>query len=191
MLSPGRNEQLLEESEAGAAVRRRVGAAMTEAMRQEWFTLGMHLGYRYEDSPVCISDGTPPTPDDPRHYVATARPGSRAPHVWLADGRSTLDLFGRGFVLVRIGAHAPGVAPLVEAARQRRVPLEVVALNTPAVAAAYERRIVLVRPDGHVAWRADDLADADQIISTVCGLGAQTGVASRQRPPAHQVAQVR
>ncbi len=30
-------------------------------------------------------------------YVPTARPGHRAPHALLADGRSTLDLFGRGF----------------------------------------------------------------------------------------------
>ena len=89
MLSPGRNEELLDDTEAGAALRRRVGAAMTEAMRQEWFTLGMHLGYRYEDSPVCVPDGTAPTPDDTRNYIPTTRHGSRAPHVWLADSRST------------------------------------------------------------------------------------------------------
>ena len=109
MRSPGRNDELLDDTEAGAATRRRVGAAMTEAMRHEWYTLGMHLGYRYENSPVCIADGTPPTPDDPRNYVPTTRPGSRAPHVWLANGNSTLDLFGRNYVLMRIGARAPDV----------------------------------------------------------------------------------
>ena len=45
-------------------------------------------------------------PIEVRRYVPTARPGSRAPHVWLADGRSTLDLFGRGFVLLRLGDEA-------------------------------------------------------------------------------------
>ncbi len=82
-LSPGRNEELLDDTEIGAALRQRVGVAMTEAMRHEWYTLGMHLGYRYENSPICIPDGTPPTPDDSRNYIPTARPGSRAPHVWL------------------------------------------------------------------------------------------------------------
>ena len=42
-------------------------------------------------------------PDDPENFVPSARPGSRAPHALPADGRSTLDLFGRGFVLLRFG----------------------------------------------------------------------------------------
>ena len=88
MLSPGENGNLLEDSAGGAETRRRIGQALAEAMRHEWYTLGMHLGYRYEDSPICLPDGTPPTPDDPRNYIPTARPGSRAPHVWLSDGRS-------------------------------------------------------------------------------------------------------
>jgi hypothetical protein len=37
------------------------------------------------------------------------------------------------------------------------VPLEVVSLDEPDVARAYERGLVLVRPDGHVAWRGDAL----------------------------------
>jgi hypothetical protein len=153
---------------------------MTEAMRQEWFTLGMHLGYRYEDSPVCVPDGTAPTPDDTRNYIPTTRHGSRAPHVWLADSRSTLDLFGRSFVLLRLGARAPDVAPLVQAARQRRVPLEVVSIEEPAAVSAYERRLVLVRPDGHVAWRGDDLADPRMVIDTVCGLDERAGLTVRE-----------
>jgi len=35
------------------------------------------------------------------------------------------------------------------------VPLSVVALDEDAVASAYERKLVLVRPDGFVAWRDD------------------------------------
>jgi hypothetical protein len=36
---------------------------------------------------------------------------------------------------------------------------------------AYERRLVLVRPDGHVAWRADaEPADAHAIIDRVRGV---------------------
>ena len=57
-------------------------------------TIGLQLGYRYEDSPIIVPDGTPAPPDDPENFVASARPGSRAPHVALADGSSTLDLYG-------------------------------------------------------------------------------------------------
>jgi hypothetical protein len=38
--------------------------------------------------------------------------------------------------------------------------------------ALYERRLVLVRPDGHVAWRGDEVpADAAWVIDTVRGAG--------------------
>jgi 2-polyprenyl-6-methoxyphenol hydroxylase-like FAD-dependent oxidoreductase len=190
MLSPGRNDDLLSPDEAGAATRKRVGEGLSQAMKHEWYTLGMHLGYRYESSPICVPDGTPSIPDDPMHYVPTSRPGSRAPHVWLADGRSTLDLFGRGFVLMQIGPHALDVEPLVQAARQKRVPLQVVAIDEPAVTAAYERRLVLVRPDGHVAWRGDDLADPHMIIDTVCGRRGEANAASSCDRPSQQVAQL-
>jgi hypothetical protein len=39
------------------------------------------------------------------------------------------------------------------------VPLTVVPLADPRIAALYERKLVLVRPDGHVAWRGDALPD--------------------------------
>lgn len=88
-------------------------------------------------------------------YVPTARPGSRAPHAWLAEGRSTLDLFGKGFVLLAFGSAAGDASPIVEAARVRGMPLKMVAIEDSAIAKLYERRLVLVRPDGHVAWRDD------------------------------------
>jgi hypothetical protein len=60
------------------------------------------------------------------------------------------------------------------------VPLEVVALDAPDVIKAYERRLVLVRPDGHVAWRADaEPQDARVLVDVV--RGAQT-LADGARP---------
>jgi hypothetical protein len=56
------------------------------------------------------------------------------------------------------------------AAAQAGVPLEVIALDVPEVSELYERRLVLVRPDGHVAWRADEPpADARAVIEVVRG----------------------
>jgi 2-polyprenyl-6-methoxyphenol hydroxylase-like FAD-dependent oxidoreductase len=155
----------------GDAARKAYGDWYTELMSHEWFMNGYHLGYRYDDSPIVVPDGTSAPPLEGRTYTQTARPGARAPHVWLADGRSTLDLYGRGFVLLRLGADAPAGEALQRAARERRVPLEVVAIEAPDVLKAYERRLVLVRPDGHVAWRADaEPADADAIIDRVRGV---------------------
>jgi hypothetical protein len=60
--------------------------------------------------------------------------------------------------------------PLIQAAQARGVPLEFVTLAEPQVAALYERKFVLVRPDGHVAWRADRMPDEpDRLIDVVRG----------------------
>jgi hypothetical protein len=92
-------------------------------------------------------------------YTQTARPGARAPHAWLADGSSTLDLFRREFVLMRIGAARADGAALIAAATERGLPLTVVDVDEPAVSDAYGMSLILVRPDGHVAWRGDGLPD--------------------------------
>ena len=88
-----------------------------------------------------------------RTYVQESRAGARAPHVWLRDGRSTLDLFGLDFVLLRFTA-----APRRNRSRRRCASAAcrcgVVELaDEPAAVAAYAAPLVLVRPDGHVAWR--------------------------------------
>ena len=141
------------------AARRDYGARYTEMMRREWFSMGIHLGYVYEGSPIVVPDGTPRPPDEVSSYAPTARPGSRSPHVWLAEGRSILDLFGRRFVLLRFGAAPPAVDALAAEAARVGLPLETVDILHEEAAALYERRLVLVRPDGQVAWRADALPD--------------------------------
>ena len=161
---------IFQPGHAGDAARRVFGAKFTTLMRREWFTLGIQLGYRYENSPICVPDGTPAPPDETATYVQTARPGHRAPHVWLTSDRSTLDLFGRGFVLMRFGAAPTDAAPLVKTAAERRVALKVHDIHNEGAAALFERRLVLVRPDGHVAWRGDEVPkDVARMIDTVRG----------------------
>lgn len=162
---------ILDDTAAGAATRRRIGEHMRVAGREDWDSIGLQLGYRYDDSPLCVPDGTPPPEITVTDYQQTARPGARAPHAYLPDGRSTLDLFGRGFVLLCFpGADDPG--PLVAAARARGVPLQTVEIDQPEIAALYGRRSVLVRPDGFVAWRDDALpADSHRVIDVVRGEG--------------------
>jgi hypothetical protein len=58
-------------------------------------------------------------------------------------------------MLVRLGVSAPDGDEIAKAAEKRGVPLRKVTLEEPEAAKFYERKLVLVRPDGHVAWRGD------------------------------------
>jgi hypothetical protein len=178
MLSVGAHPDIADDTPQGAATRAEVGREFTEMRRREWFTLGIHLGYRYEESPICWPDGTQAPPDDAKAYVPVARPGHRAPHAFLADGRSALDLFGRGFVLLGFGAQADEAAPLLDAAQERGVPVEFAPLTEPHIAALYERKFVLVRPDGHVAWRDDRMPQEPlRVIDVVRGAAVPCKIA--------------
>jgi 2-polyprenyl-6-methoxyphenol hydroxylase-like FAD-dependent oxidoreductase len=157
-----------DDTEAGRALRARLGRDLVRDVGAMFRTIGMQIGYRYEDSPIIVPDGSPAVPDHPENFVASARPGARAPHVPLKDGSSMLDLYGREFTLVRFD----GVdgEPLAAAAAKRNVPLRTVAIDDPGAAALYERKLVLVRPDGHVAWRGDrPPADPLALIDRVRG----------------------
>ncbi len=161
------------------------GARQREAFRRALFdsdvmrhhdTDGIALGYRYDGSPVIRADGSEPAADEVRTYIPTARPGHRAPHAWIGDGRSTLDLFGTGLTLLSFGAPAAATQAFVGAAASRGVPLTVAPVAEPEAARLYERRLVLVRPDGHVAWRGDDApVDPGAILDVVRGAKVWAG----------------
>jgi hypothetical protein len=71
---------------------------------------------------------------------------------------------------VRFGDQAGDVSAFERAFAARGVPLTVETVADPAVTALYERRLVLVRPDGHIAWRADALpANPLALADTVRG----------------------
>ncbi|CAB5300975.1 monooxygenase FAD-binding protein [Burkholderia multivorans] len=172
MLTPRENlnARVFEPGPEGDVARKIFGDAYTQMMKREWYTIGIHLGYRYEGSSIVVSDGTPEPEDTVNTYVQTARPGHRAPHAWLEPGRSTLDLFGRGFVLLRFD-RTLDVSALESAARKAGVPLDIEDIDNADVHRQYERALVLVRPDGHVAWRADALPDdAHALVDIVRGV---------------------
>jgi len=158
MLNPRVTEppkELFDDTPEGERARKEFGDNYTEMMKREWFSIGIHLGYMYEGSPIIVPDGTPQPEDTVSTYTQTARPGSRAPHVWLAQDESIIDLFGKEFVLLRFGADAPSGEGLAAAARERKVPLKVVTIDNAEASGLYERKLVLVRPDGQSAWRGD------------------------------------
>jgi hypothetical protein len=81
-----------------------------------------------------------------------------------------LDLFGVGFVLLVLVQAPRKRAHFEAAATSISVPLNIVCVNDPEAITAYEKRYVLVRPDGHVAWRSDSMPDdPTTILETVAG----------------------
>ena len=141
---------------AGAALRREVGGRIQAAKMREFATLGVTLGYRYDDSPVIVSDGSPTPGHDFINYVPSSRPGSRAPHAWMHDGSSLFDHFGAGFTLL-VSKEASSAA--VDQARLQAgkvsVPLKVLQPHEAGIAELYPSRFTLIRPDQHVAWRGN------------------------------------
>jgi 2-polyprenyl-6-methoxyphenol hydroxylase-like FAD-dependent oxidoreductase len=150
---------IADDSPQGAQARREMGEAIVASQTKVYVTDGTALGYVYDPSPICWGDGSPPAPASIMEYRPTTRPGARAPHAWLSDGRSMLDLYGRGYVLLRLGDGVPDTNVLEAAFKRRGVPLAALRIEEPSICELYERRLVLVRPDGHVAWRSDALPD--------------------------------
>lgn len=162
--------KVCEDTEEGAASRKALGKRLRDSTKVEWESLGLQIGYRYENSPICIQDGTPPTADDYSIYVPTARPGSRAPHAWLVDGRSTLDLFGDGFTLLVFREPLlDTVKPILNAFEDREIPIRIYSIADREIEHLYGAPFVLVRPDGHVAWRGSHAPDAEILVDTLRG----------------------
>jgi hypothetical protein len=159
-------------SASGEAARRRVGAFLS-TFGEEFASIGVQLGARYDGSPIVVSDGAPPA-DSLTEYVPSSVPGGRAPHLWMNSGRSAgdslFDRLGVGFTLLRLGARAADAASVIAAARQRGVPLAVLDLPDPEARNLYGCDLCLIRPDQHVAWRGNRVPeDVEHIVARIVG----------------------
>ncbi|WP_322769875.1 FAD-dependent monooxygenase, partial [Frankia sp. Cr1] len=148
----------------------RARAAMAERLassgaHREFDAPDVHFGFHYR-SPIVVSDGPGGlTPD----WRPGSDPGSRAAHAWIRPGVSTLDLFGRGYTLLRF-AQSDRLDGFQRAFGDRRVPLRTTLCDDQEIARLYRFPFVLVRPDGHVAWRGAELPSApDELADVVRG----------------------
>ncbi len=157
--------------------------ASIEAQQDHFDMLGLQLGFGYEEG-ARIGDGTekPAGPNPVRDFVPSARPGSRFPHLWLErDGEriSSLDLLSYDEFTLIAGTRGGGW--LAAVAVDAPVPLRAVqvggAIRDPG--GSLERLCeidpdgaILVRPDGHVAWRsrsgaADPTTTLRQVLARI------------------------
>jgi len=152
---------------AGAASRQQIAGFLAHETYQ-LDNLGIHFGYRYEASPVVCREDDPPRWEWDR-IVPTTWPGSRAPSVRLTDDTLLFDRLDAGFTLVDLSGTGAGKG-VIDAARRRGMPVAHLPLDDPAVREAWERELVLVRPDHHVAWRGSARpTDWDTVLAKVSG----------------------
>ena len=141
----------------GAAAREALGQYLAFHAYREFVIPGVHLGTRYEDSPLVDAEPGPSTPDSANLYQPCARPGHRAPHSWLKDGSSLYDRFGPRFTLLCLAGGGDVVVP--EAARSLLPGLTLAHVDEAGVRELYRSDFVLIRPDQHVAWRGNALIE--------------------------------
>lgn len=157
-----------EDSVAGAATRADVGRLANIAQRRSYEMNGVELGYTYAGSPLIVNEAQPYPESDFFHYIPSAAPGSRFPHVWLKDGRALQDVLGGGYSLLALGDS--DASPMQRAMTIAGAPFDVLRLDEPIVRLVAARSFVLLRPDLHVAWRGDRLPDScDGLTAVVTG----------------------
>ncbi|MGW2636981.1 FAD-dependent oxidoreductase [Streptomyces sp. NPDC001348] len=166
----------------GAKKRRAIREAI-ELKHYEFNAHGIEHNQRYESAAV-IPDGSPETISRDAELFGhpTSRPGAKLPHAWLVDDKggriSTLDLVARGSFSVVTGLAGTAWADAADIlARELGLDLRGVVIDRDAHDAygEWSRRaeideegVLLVRPDGYVAWRRPsgtaDITEATRLL---------------------------
>lgn len=163
-------DNLEEPGPAGDAVRTRIGREAYELNVGQFCCGGLNFGYFYTDSPIIAYDDEEAPDYTLYDFRQSTVPGCRTPHLWLRDGRSLYDALGPEFTLLRFDP-AVETGGLVAAAAQRGLPLVVIDVDADDSASLYQRKLVLSRPDQHVAWRGDEPPeDCLGLIHRLCGV---------------------
>jgi 2-polyprenyl-6-methoxyphenol hydroxylase-like FAD-dependent oxidoreductase len=171
--------EIEDDTPEGVEARRAAGAYFAAHARAEFNIPGVTLGGRYDGSPIIVPDGTVPPADAANTYTPTACPGGRAPHFWLADGRSLYDTFGFEWTLLRLRRDSPVAEDIADAAHSLGLDLKVVDVDRDDARALYEADAVLIRPDQIVAWRGTAPCDALPVVARVPSAG-RLHLAARQ-----------
>ena len=172
---------LFSDTPEGVTRRQRL-SEVANTQRMEFQAHDVEIGFHY-DSAAIVPDGTPAPVQSPMgdEYIPVTRPGHRLPHAWVYQGAnkvSTLDLVGRGrFTLLTGGADTWRDAA-AQATQATGTSIAVVSIGPggdytdpsgtwAALRGTSATGAVLVRPDGHVGWRAANGEDTGSLAATL------------------------
>lgn len=166
-------ENLEEDSPAGQAARTEFGQDLYDLNVQQYCCAGLNFGYYYDQSPVMVYDEERAPDYSMGSFQSSSVPGCRAPHFWLAEGRSVYDALGPAYTLLCfVNPICETVQALQGQAAVARMPLAVINVSSQAnVPPEYRHAFVLVRSDAHTVWRGDalNLETAQGVIAKLCG----------------------
>jgi 2,4-dichlorophenol 6-monooxygenase len=196
-------ERIFADTPDGASRRSRL-REYYHTVRREFQQLNIELGFDYAASPAIVGDGSEPPAHDPdeRHYSPTARPGHRMPHAWVEQsGRriSTHRLLAPGRLLLLAAGDGQAWSEAVATLATEGVPVDAHVVGGPASdvvdldgdwAAKCDLEAdgaILVRPDGHVAFRSASAAGVGvldalrEAVGVALGRGLVVGGPGTQR----------
>ncbi|AHG63854.1 FAD-dependent oxidoreductase [Advenella mimigardefordensis] len=158
-----------EQSDEGAELRSKLGTAAYELNVQQYCCAGLNFGYFYDQSPLVVYDGEAFPPYTMGSYEASSVPGCRTPYVELEGGTPLYDVLGIGYTMLRFDANVD-VTDFEALARERGMPLMIVDIHShDSRCNAYSHKLVLSRPDQHIAWRGDKLPEnVAGLIDKIC-----------------------
>lgn len=199
----------LEDSPEGDEARSAI-AKQLDSVGSENIDRGVELDLRYLNSEVIVTDGTKEPAFNILKYTPSTRPGHRAPHVLLkGSNQSILDLYGPEWTLVDFSRvqsknqetsdstrkeKEAAVTAFKTVARYinmslRHIPVDSSEEQAKMIWENYD--LVLVRPDGYVAWRGGKKGARDDsfelqngrigdILRTVLGWNVDIGFVEGQ-----------
>ncbi len=170
--------------------RRPIGEANTRRSAEPTSTtldaLAIDIGVTYERGALAPEAAWPQAAE--QSWQPTGRPGARLPHVWLErDGerRSTLDLLGPGLTVFTGSEGAHWQTAARDAAAGVGADIRVLVVGRHGLcdpADAFEATYgldpdgaVVVRPDGHIAWRSRSSSGVDAAQELRYGIGSALG----------------
>jgi 2,4-dichlorophenol 6-monooxygenase len=162
------------ETPEGAKRRRALDEAIL-LKNYEFNAHGVELNQRYTSTAVVAEGGAGDgssdetwTRDRELYYQPSTRPGAKLPHAWVVGSAgqrlSTLDLVGGGrFTVVTGISGLPWAAAAARCGELLGIEIRAIRIGTAGMRDAYgewarvpgigEDGCLLVRPDGHIAWR--------------------------------------
>jgi hypothetical protein len=164
--------ELEHDTPEGQAARRQVGDDAYRLHVQQFACAGLNYGYYYDRSPIIAYDAERAPPYSMYDYTPSTVPGCRLPHFWLRDGRGLYDALAQDHTLLRFDPSLDA-SGLLDAAAHAGVPLTILDIEAKEVPDAYRHRLILCRPDQHVAWRGDDSPkNARALIDLIRGIAS-------------------